>query len=272
MTNILWVEDQFHWIDKLEKTLKEADFEDGSTANTLHIFKFAEAACQHIRTQASPPHIAILDANLNGNDQGGFKVSQVLLKKWPELPIIYLSEHSGTRIEQQALNKPETRDFIAKHQHNIEEILCWRIKAAIRQVAIVKNKLNPRTGDVLCSGALSMDLATWQVYWHGRPLMNPKNNKRPLAPIPRKILKHLVECSPRPLSTAQAAERLGLENFNYPSYRQHIRTLRHAFEQVATALNHSSFIDDCSKGYGIVTFGDEGAYYWQPNEVKAHEH
>ena len=61
--------------------------------------------------------------------------------------------------------------------------------------------------------------------------MNPHNPKRPLAPTPRKILRLLVECSPRPLSTEQIADLLDadLERFSYANYRQHIKTLRRAF-------------------------------------------
>lgn len=263
MANILWVEDQFHWLDKLTPVLRSADFGDGAGANDIVTFSFAEAACQHIRLAKKPPDIAILDANMNGNDHAGFTVSRALIKKWSDLPIIYLSEHSGTGLEQQALEKVETQDFIAKHQQNIEQILIWRIKAALRQNAIRKGPGVQASADVITKGDLSIDLATWNVYWYGQRLMNPKNIKRPLPPIPRKILRFLVESSPRPLSTYQVSELLQLENFNYASYRQHIKTLRHSFEQVSMALQKTSFLDLCKSGQGIVTFGDEGAYFWK---------
>lgn len=264
MTDILWVEDQFHWIDKLSPTLESADFGDARPPNKLMVFKFADAACQYIRRAARAPDIAILDANMNGNDEAGFTVSRALTRKWPDLPIIYLSEHSGTGIEQQALEQMETRDFIAKHQQNIEAILCWRIKAALRQAALQKNAGALDPNDWIRSGDLSIDLSSWDVFWHGQKLMNPKNCRRPLAPVPRKILRFLVEASPRPLSTLQIAERLDSENFNYATYRQHIRTLRQAFEQAGEQSAHPGFIELCKLGEGVVTFGDEGAYCWKP--------
>ena len=52
------------------------------------------------------------------------------------------------------------------------------------------------------------------------------------------------------------------EKFSYASYRQHIKTLRRAFD--AAEGQHGSFSERCNKGEGIVTFGDEGAYYWNP--------
>ena len=94
--------------------------------------------------------------------------------------------------------------------------------------------------------------------------MNPNNNKRPLPPTPRKILRYLVEVSPRPLTTLQIAEKLDadLEKFSYANYRQHIRTLRMSIEQAASARQLPSFIARCKEGKGIATFGDDGAYCW----------
>jgi len=270
MTHILWVEDQFHWIDKLTPILKKTDFGDGCENNNVETYKFADAACQAIKQAKQAPDIAILDANMGGNDDAGFTVSRSLIKKWPDLPIIYLSEHSGTGIERRALEKTETQDFIAKHQQNIDEILCWRIKATLRQRRILGQSNNQSAEDTICSGNLSIDLTTWEVYWCSQKLMNPTNSKRPLAPTPRKILRALVESSPRPLTTLQIADQLDLDKFNYASYRQHIKTLRHSFEQVSLSLEQPSFLELCQSGQGIVTFGDEGAYCWKPPPVGSH--
>ena len=265
MAQILWVEDQSHWINKLGPLLEQAELGDGEPPNTLHVFRFAEAACQHIRLSQQAPDIALLDAHMNGNDSAGFMVSRALIKKWPELPILYLSEHSGTDVEERALELSETRDFIAKHQQNIESVLCWRIKAALRQAQLQKNTGGTaEPGELLRSGAVVMDLRTWEVYWHQQRLMNPKNTERPLPPAPRKILRRLLECSPRPLSTSQLAEQLDLDEFTYASYRQHVKTLRHSFEHVARKLGKNSFLERCKAGEGIVTFGDERAYCWKP--------
>lgn len=259
MATIFWVEDQSHWIKKFSPVLENEDF-DGKP-NTLVILNFAEAARQKIALtdKESPPDVALLDARMNGNDQAGFSVSNALRKKWPRLPIIYLSEHSGTEIERDALEQFSATDFIAKHQHNIEQVLCWRIKAVLRQSSIDSDPAD--TIDVVVSGELTIDLNTWNVYWKGRRLMNPGNTRRPLAPTPRKLLRELVEASPRPLTAGQIAERLDLDpdKFSYGSYRQHIKTLRRAFDAV-----ESGFIDLCGQGQGIVTFGDEGAYFWSP--------
>jgi hypothetical protein len=94
--------------------------------------------------------------------------------------------------------------------------------------------------------------------------MNPSNARRPLAPTPRKLLRELVESSPRPLTAGQVAERLDLdpEKFSYASYRQHIKTLRRAFDAVEDG--EGRFTELCGQGEGIVTFGDEGAYLWSP--------
>jgi DNA-binding response OmpR family regulator len=289
MINILWVEDQFHWIDKFKPILEQADFigagpggdDDAllSVKNTVQVFKFSEAACQYINQASEAPDIAILDANMNGNDEAGFTVSRALNKKWPEVAVIYLSEHSGTGIEQKAFEETGAQDFIAKHQQNIEAVLCWRIKAIIRQRTLSQpNPANSSSGygssgysnpgnataGLITSGGLSIDTSNWNVYWHGERLMNPTNQKRPLPPTPRKILRYLVEASPQPLTTFQIAEKLGadLEKFSYANYRQHIRTLRQSIEQAATAKKLPSFIDSCKSGTGITTFGDDGAYCW----------
>ncbi len=261
MANILWVEDQSHWIERFLPVLQQADFGDGATAHKVTTFKFAEAACQYIHTSTVAPDIAILDANMAGNDHAGFKVSRALHHKWPDVPIIYLSEHSGTNIEEKALEEFIAQDFIAKHQHNIEAVLCWRIKAILRQKAMHSQAVD--TQDILKSDELTIDLTNWNVYWYGEKLMNPNNSKRPLAPTPRKILRHLVEATPRPVTTLQMAEHLNLEHLSYANYRQHIKTLRHSFEQAALRANKDSFIEQCRNGYGIVTFGDEGAYCWR---------
>lgn len=265
MINIFWVEDQFHWIDKFKSTLETSCFhEQNNTPNNVQVFKFAEAACQHIRKSDQEPDIAILDANMNGNDNAGFSVSRALNKKWPDLPIIYLSEHSGTGIEQKAFEETGAKDFIAKHQQNIEAVLCWRIKAVIRQRLLKQAPDNTNSNALIQSGALSIDTISWNVYWHGQRLMNPNNDKRPLPPTPRKILRYLVEASPSPLTTLQIAERLDadLEKFSYANYRQHIRTLRQSIQQAALAKNKPSFIETCKAGKGIATFGDDGAYCW----------
>ncbi len=262
MAKLFWVEDQSHWIDKFKPILETADFGDGAGSNEVQTFKFAEAACQHIHLTSEPPDIAILDANMRGNDHAGFAVSRTLRKKWPELPVIYLSEHSGTGIEQQAFEQSIAQDFIAKHQSNVEAVLCWRIKAVLRQQAVSSDVARQASGDLLKSGALSIDLITWNVYWHGERLMNPANQQRSLAPTPRKILRTLVEASPRPVTTLQMAEHLESDNFTYANYRQHIKTLRHSFEQACEVGKQPSFIEQCKAGKGIVTFGDEGAYCW----------
>src|SRR5690606_20079903 len=113
-------------------------------------------------------------------------------------------------------------------------------------------------GQLITSGSLSIDTLRWEVYWRGQKLMNPANPKRPLAPTPRKILRFLVEASPRPLATLQIAECLDAdpEKFSYANYRQHIKTLRQSFQQAEK--NGEEFMTKCKNGQGIVTFGDQG--------------
>lgn len=262
MAAIFWVEDQSHWIRKFSAILENENF-DGKP-NSLSVYNFAEAAKQKIALmdKSSPPDVALLDARMNGNDQAGFSVSSALRKKWPKLPIIYLSEHSGTEIERDALEQFSATDFIAKHQNNVEEVLCWRIRAVLRQSTIGTDL--SATVNTISSGDLTIDLNNWNVYWKSVRLMNPNNAQRPLAPTPRKLLRELVECSPRPLSAAQAAERLETDRdkFSYASYRQHIKILRRSFD--AAEGGQGKFSQLCHEGYGIVTFGDEGAYLWKP--------
>jgi two-component system, OmpR family, response regulator len=265
MAKIFWVEDQFHWIDKFKPILLSADFGDGantgasdSANNELEVHKFVEAACTAIKQHKTLPDVVILDANMNGNDDAGLTVSRLLAKKWPKVPVIYLSEHSGTRIEEKAFEQTDTQDFIAKHQPNVEQILCWRIKALLRHRALQRDK----SSELIISGDLKIDLINWELSWFGERLMNPNNHLRPLAPTPRKILKFLVEASPRPVSTLQMAEKLELDKFNYSSYRQHIKTLRHSIAQAAKVKNRPDFLALCRNNQGIVTFGDQGAYQW----------
>lgn len=263
MASIFWVEDQLHWINKFSSILEESDFDGRS--NTLAVYNFAEAAKQKIALtdRNSPPDVALLDARMNGNDQAGFSVSSALRKKWPHIPIIYLSEHSGTEIERDALEQFSAADFIAKHQNNVEEVLCWRIKAVLRQTALAQ-QADSQSCDSIVSGDLTIDLNTWNVYWKSVRLMNPNNNLRPLAPTPRKILRELVESSPRPLTAGQIAGRIeaDIDRFSYASYRQHIKTLRRAID--AAESGQGDFLKLCASGQGIVTFGDEGAYFWNP--------
>lgn len=250
-----------HWIDKFRPALESTAFDD--RRNQLITFKFAEAAAQKIKEMPKnePPDIAILDANLNGNDAGGFTVSRALQRKWPDLPIIYLSEHSGTAIEETAFESAATQDFIAKNQRNVEGVLCWRIKSILRQ-RNAKSSQNQ-----LISGDLVIDLDTWEVFWCGKKLMNPANPKRALAPTPRKILRHLIDSSPRPLATLQMAEALDadLEKFSWANYRQHIKILRKSFDYAEGSTG--SFTERCKQGQGIVAFGDEGAYCWKVPHV-----
>lgn len=275
MVKILWVEDQTHWVTKFKPTLEQADLSIGSSEegqtncqNEVQIFKFAEAARMHITQSNNAPDIAILDANMNGNDQAGFSVSRALHKKWPQLPVIYLSEHSGTGIEQQAFEETGAQDFIAKHQQNIEAVLCWRIKAALKKSQL--SGQGSASGDeadcagILTSGSLSIDTSSWNVYWHGERLMNPLNERRPLPPTPRKILRYLVEASPSPLATSQIVDKLDAdpERFSDANYRQHIRTLRQSIDQAAERKGEGSFTALCKAGKGITTFGDSSAYCW----------
>ena len=257
MASIFWVEDQSHWIKKFSPVLEAENFDGEPTR--LEIYHFAEEARRRITlTDAdSPPQVALLDARMNGNDQAGFSVSGALQRKWPRLPIIYLSEHAGTDIERAALEQFSAADFIAKHQNNVEQVLCWRIRAVLRQASIDSDLST--TLNVVSSGELTIDLTSWNVYWKGQRLMNPSNARRPLAPTPRKLLRELVESSPRPLTAGQVAERLDADpdKFSYASYRQHIKTLRRSFAAV-----DPDFPGLCNRGAGIVTFGDEGAYCW----------
>ena len=263
MAVIFWVEDQLHWINKFSAVLEQGDF-DGKP-NELAVYRFAEAARQKITltNKNDRPDIALLDARMNGNDEAGFSVTSALLKKWPGLPIIYLSEHSGTDIERVALEQFAATDFVAKHQHNVEEVLSWRIRAVLRQASI-GTVSQSSTENTIISGDLTIDLNTWNVYWKGNRLMNPGNAKRPLAPTPRKLLRELVSCSPRPLSAGQIAQQIDaeVERFSYASYRQHIKTLRRSID--AAEGGNGKFLEQCRQGSGIVTFGDEGAYCWKP--------
>ncbi len=265
MARIFWVEDQAHWIKKFSSVLQAGDFDENP--NSLDIHNFAEAARQKIALsdKASPPDVALLDARMNGNDQAGFSVSSALRKKWPKIPIIYLSEHSGTEIERAALEQFSATDFIAKHQHNVEKVLCWRIRSVLRQAAIDTDLC--ATINTISSGELTIDLNNWNVYWKGVRLMNPNNAQRPLAPTPRKLLHELMQCSPRPLTALQIAERLEADRdkFSYASYRQHIKTLRRSFD--AAEGEQGKFSELCNQGHGIVTFGDDGAYLWNPPPV-----
>lgn len=259
MTKIFWVEDQSHWIERFSEVLKATDFDGGPTQLDIH--RFPEAARQRIALmgEEQKPDLAILDAHMNGSDQAGFSVSQALHKKWPGLPILYLSEHSGTEIEEQAITQTDARDFIAKHQRNIEAVLCWRIKAALKK----QTGKHDASQELLSNGSLVINTLSWEVFWKGVKLMNPHNPKRPLAPTPRKILRFLVECSPRPLSTEQIVDLLeaDLERFSYANYRQHIKTLRMAFD--AAENSAGGFSSLCQQGRGIVTFGDAHAYCWK---------
>jgi len=263
MARIFWVEDQTHWVEKFKKVLESAELDD--KPNKLDIFKFAESAKQHITLakEQDKPNVAILDARMNGLDQAGLSVSKALQRKWPGLPIIFLSEHNGTAIEKEALEQFNVSDFISKHQKNIEEVLCWRIRAVLRQEAMQNSAVETQLANVIIDGDLKIDLDSWEVYWKGKKLMNPDNPKRPLSPTPRKILRNLVERSPRPVSTFQMAEDLDVdpERYSYATYRQHIKTLRRAFD-VAEG-GKGEFLEKCKQGTGIVAAGDEGAYCWK---------
>jgi DNA-binding response OmpR family regulator len=265
MAKIFWVEDQSHWIEKFKPVLNDAKLDDN--ANELLVFKFSEAARQKIKLmhEDERPDVAILDAKMNGYDQAGFSVSEALQKKWPGIPIIFLSEYNGTAIERDALEEHNASDFISKHQNNIEEVLIWRIKAILRQSVLRGTGTAQSTiGNILSSGELKIDLDTWEVFWHGKKLMNPDNPKRPLAPTPRKILKCLVERSPRPVTTTGMAEFLNVDpdTYQYATYRQHIKTLRRAIDFVDGG--NGEFMELCKNGVGIVAFGEEGAYFWKP--------
>lgn len=257
MAHILWVEDQRHWIDKLSDSLLACALDD--TDNQLTALDGIKALTDFIDQSQHSPSLALLDARMHDDDQAGFKAARLLRQRWPELPIIYLSEHSGTQVEAQAFNLHSTLDFIAKHQRNIEQVLQWRIKAILRQQAL---RAPAQAQDCLASGALQIDLITWDIYWAGEKLSNPKNPRRPLPPTPRKILRQLVQTSPRPQTSAQMASALNLdaERFSNAAYRQHIRTLRDALDQVS----NGSFSQLCKQGKGLVTCADTGSYAWLP--------
>ncbi|NOY62808.1 MAG: response regulator transcription factor [Gammaproteobacteria bacterium] len=262
MARIFWVEDQSHWIDKFKQVLEESAF-DGS-ANELSIFKFAEAAQQKIALtdECKRPDIALLDARINGRDEGGLSVFNALMRKWPDLPVLFLSEHSGTELEKVALEH-HALDFISKHQRNVDEVLCWRIKAALRQRDVRQTASGAEKDRVLASGDLRIDIDNWEAYWKGRKLMNPANAKRPLAPTPRKILRCLVERSPRPVTTNQIAEHLGLDpdTYAHATYRQHVKTLRTAIDRADGG--NGVFLQQCQNGFGIATCREDGAYCWK---------
>lgn len=263
MAKIFWVEDQSHWVNKLKPALLKADL-DG-TENQIEVYRFSEAARQQITlaSETDKPDIAILDARMNGNDQAGFSVSKALHAKWPGLPIIFLSEHNGTSIEKEALESHSVNDFISKHQNNVEDVLCWRIKATLRQASLQSDTPHDSLNNIIVNGDLKIDLDSWEVYWRGIKLMNPDNSKRPLAPTPRKILRCLVERSPRPVTPRQMAEYLQADPDTYAAatYRQHIKTLRRAFD--AAEGSNPTFSHQCKEGEGIVAVGDEGAYCWK---------
>jgi len=300
MIKLFWVEDQFHWIDRFQSILEKADFsidsqstekksteeksvEDKSASsgddNEVDIYRFETSARHEINQSIKQndyqiPDIVILDANMNGDNDAGLSLSKLINRVWPQVPIIFLSEHSGTSTEEKVFANSQTRDFIAKHQENIEKVLCWRIKALLRATLMSQSTgLDDSLGNSLDNdkqikqGELLIDLITWNVYWYGEKLMNPKNPQRPLAPTPRKILRYLVDASPHPVNTSQMEEKLNLDRFNYASYRQHIKTLRNSFENanINNDNNRSqlSFSEICTKGEGIVTFGDDGAYCWK---------
>lgn len=263
MAKIFWVEDQSHWVNKLRPVLINADL--NGQKNEVSVYKFSETARQQIKLtpDENKPDIAILDARMNGNDQAGFSVSKALHEKWPGLPIIFLSEHNGTVIERDALETHHANDFISKNQNNIEEVLCWRIKASMRQASMQSSNDQSLPDNIIMQGELKIDLDSWEVYWRGNKLMNPDNVKRPLAPTPRKILRCLVERTPRPVTPSQMAEYLNVNPDTYAAatYRQHIKTLRRSFD--ASEGKKPEFSQQCKNGKGIVAVGDEGAYCWK---------
>jgi DNA-binding response OmpR family regulator len=263
MATIMWVEDQSHWVDRFRPVLEAAELDDAPTR--LQVFRLAEAACQFVQTasDARRPDIALLDANMKGDTGAGFSVSRALQRKWPDVPILYLSEYSGTDVEQEALESAWAQDFIAKHQRNVESVLCWRIRSTLRQ-ARMRATGQTDGGDVIKSGDLTIDTASWTIYWRGTKLMNPADSRRPLAPTPRKILRYLVESSPRPVSTDRMAELLDADpdRFTWGGYRQHVRILRRSFDQAMPG--EGRFTALCKTDQGIVAFGDEMAYCWKP--------
>ena len=131
MIKIFWVEDQSHWIDKFRPLLERTDFAPGAEGelaaaqhNRLEVFKFSEPAINRIQQTADDdaPHIAILDANLNGNDDGGFSVSKALLKKWPALPIVFLSEQvTDANDTEVAPSQPRGTRYHCGHGNDFEK-------------------------------------------------------------------------------------------------------------------------------------------------------
>jgi two-component system, OmpR family, response regulator len=132
----------------------------------------------------------------------------------------------------------------------------------LRQAALKGDVAHSVSDSVISSGDLKIDLDTWEVYWQDVKLMNPDNSKRPLAPMPRKILRCLVERSPRPVSTDQVADFLDLDSFSDATYRQHIKTLRRSLDMAEGGKG--SFIEKCKQGCGIATHGEANAYLWKP--------
>ena len=260
MATIVWVEDQKHWVDRFGPSLQDSNF-DGNQ-NRLVLLDSPDAVAGYLRDAREEPDLALLDARMRGDDQAGFKVARHLHQRWPMLPVIYFSEHSGTRVEAQAFELQSTGDFIAKHQRNAEQVLCWRIKALLRQRLLRTARAHT---DCLNSGPLTIDLLSWEIYWRDTRLQNPKNPKRPLPPTPRRVLHHLVLHAPRPQNAAQVAHALDLDEqrFTNAAYRQHIRTLRDAL-QLASDGEFSTLAE---LGQGLVTCSDSGAYHWVAPEL-----
>ncbi len=85
-----------------------------SSSTRVEVFRFAEAAYQHIKLADT------------GDAPGAAH----------RLPL----RVQRTGVEQEAIEEQNAQDFIAKHQRNIEQVLCWRIRATLRQQSMTREK------------------------------------------------------------------------------------------------------------------------------------
>ncbi len=215
MTSIAIVEDDADQRRHYREAIEARGFDVSGYADRGEA---ATALAQH------PPDLAILDIILGPERDGGFRLCSELLARYPDLPILFLTERideidriSGLRLGAWDYQpKPIGLDFLAEKV--ISLLRLTEIRARPQQAQRIRRV-----------GRLGLDEAAMQADWDGRPL--------DLTLTEFRLLARLVRTVNQPVSYQSLMNATVQQRVTHNTINTHMRNLRRKLRELEPAFD-----------------------------------
>jgi DNA-binding response OmpR family regulator len=166
---------------------------------------------------------AVFDVELGDNPFGGIQLCRVFREKFPRVPILVLSAHTETDIQEMGY-KLGIDAYLDKREPL--SLLAIKLESLVRRYEQLLNGQKPRHNGLVES--LAFDDLAERVYWNGDELS--------LSPVRFMILRYLVQAHGKAVSVFDIQEELNVV-VESNTIVQHVKIIRQEFLRLDPEFN-----------------------------------